>query len=315
MSERDMAALLDLVERHLGTEWLGVIDWLRDQNSIDAIEAALQRHDYAAVLQAVDDAALKFAAETHASYVHSAQTAATWLDNQPATADSLVRFDQTDPAVIQAARQNQLEWVRDMTVETRQVVRQAITDGTQRGAHPLEIARDVRDSIGLTAQQEAAVRSYRRALESQDYSNALSRELSSGHSDRTIAAAQEQGRALAQPQIDLAVERYRASQVKARAETIARTESLRNVHSGVEQAFAQAIARGDIDADSVVKEWHHAGGGRYSRPDHVALDGVTVKWGETFDVGGVPMRFPGDPSVNAPEQIVNCRCTYSHTLA
>ncbi|HSN26325.1 MAG TPA: phage minor head protein [Kofleriaceae bacterium] len=291
-----------------------MIDWLRDQNSIDAIEAALQRHDYAAVLQAVDDAALKFAAETHASYVHSAQTAATWLDNQPATADSLVRFDQTDPAVIQAARQNQLEWVRDMTFETRQVVRQTISDGTQRGAHPLEIARDVRDSIGLTAQQEAAVRSYRRALESQDYSNALDRQLSSGHSDRTIAAAQDAGRALAKPQVDLAVERYRQAQVKARAEAIARTESLRNVHSGIESAFSQAIARGDIDADSVVKEWHHAGGGRYSRPDHVALDGETVKWGETFSVGDAEMKYPGDPAGGA-DQTVNCRCTVSHTLA
>ena len=308
-----MLTLMDLVERHLGSQWLGVVDWLRDQNQVDAIEAALQRHDYAAVLQAVDDAALKFAAETHAAYVHSAQTAAQWLDEQPVTADALVRFDQTDPAVIQAARQNQLEWVRDMTVETRQTVRQVIYDGTVRSANPREIARDIRDSIGLAPQQEVAVRSYRRALEQQDYANALDRQLSSGHSDRTIAAAQDARRALSADQIDTAVERYRQNQVNYRAETIARTETLRNVHAGVTAAYDQAIARGDLDADQLEKEWIHAGGGRFSRPEHVALDGTMVGWGEAFDVGGARMQHPGDPAGGA-ENTANCRCTFATTV-
>ena len=37
-----MQKLLDLVEKHLGTEWLGVTDWLRDTNSLDAIESRIR---------------------------------------------------------------------------------------------------------------------------------------------------------------------------------------------------------------------------------------------------------------------------------
>lgn len=306
-----MNRLLDLVERHLGAQWLDVVDWLRDQNLLDDIEARIRAGDFAGVVQSIDDAALKFAAETHAAFVHSGQTAASWLDDQ--VPDALVRFDQADPAVIASAKQNQLEWVSGMTQETRAVVQQVIVDGTQRSANPREIARDIRDSVGLTPQQEAAVRSYRRALEQQDYSNALGRELSSGHSDRTIAAARDADKALAEPQIDLAVERYRAAQVQARAETIARTETLRNVHAGVSAAFEQAISRGDIDADQLEKEWHHAGGGRYSRPDHVALDGTKVAWGDTFEAGGEQLQYPGDPNASAAN-VANCRCTFSQTF-
>src|SRR4051794_17492886 len=143
MSERDMQDLLALVEKHLGGQWLGVVDWLRSHNSLDDIEARIRAGDFAGVVQAVQDAALKFAAETHAAYVHSAQQAAHWLDDQPAMADTLVRFDQTSPEVIAAARQNQLEWVRDMTQETRDTVRQVLVRGTEESANPIAMAREI----------------------------------------------------------------------------------------------------------------------------------------------------------------------------
>jgi hypothetical protein len=311
MSERDMQKLLDIVEAHLGGQWVDLIDWLRQQNTLDEIERRLAAHDYTGVIQAVDDAALKFAAETHAAYVRAGQTASEWLNSQ--LEDALVRFDQTSPAVLQAARENQYQLAQGMASETRQVIQQVIYDGTVRSANPRDIARDLRDSIGLAPNQEAAVRSYRRALENGDFGNALGRELSSGHSDRTIAAARDADRTLTDQQIDLAVERYRASQVQYRAETIARTETLRNVHSGVSAAYEQAIARGDVDADELVKEWIHAGRGRYSRPDHVALDGTSVGFRDTFDVGGTRMKFPGDPAGGA-DQTANCRCTFATTI-
>lgn len=312
VSERDMQTLLDLVEKHLGAEWQGVVDFLRQQNGLDAIEERLNSGDTRGVIQAIDDAAFKFAAETNAAYVHAAQTEAAWLNEQ--LPQALVRFDTNNVAAVEAAKQNQLEWVTGMRQETRDVVHHVIIDGHERGANPREVARDIRDSVGLTENQAAAVRSYRDALEAQDWSNALGRQLSSGHSDRTIAAARNADKDLTGQQIDLAVERYRSAQVAARAETIARTEMLKNVHAGVSAAFEQAISRGDVDADQIEKTWHHALRGRYSRPDHEAVDSTTVSYADTFDVGGVAMRYPGDPSAPA-EQVVNCRCTVSHRLA
>jgi len=317
VSERDMQALLALVEKHLGSEWLGISDWLRDQNSVDAIEARIRAGDWTGAVQAVEDAALKFAAETHSQYVRSAETASKWLDEQPATADSLVRFDVTQPAVIRRAQQNQLETVQGFLDEQHQIARQitqrALAQGTADSLNPREIAQQFRDSIGLAPVQEQWLANYRDALESGDLTKALGYELSSGHSDRTIRAARDGEYQLTQGQIDTAVERFRQNAITYRAETIARTETLRNVHEGVTDAYEQAVSCGDVAADDLVKEWIHAGGERDPRLSHVALDGTQVGFRDTFDVGGVRMKFPGDSSAPVSE-VANCRCTFATTV-
>lgn len=245
--------------------------------------------------------------------MRAGQAGAEWLDSQPALADKLIRFDAVNQRAVFAARQNELELVQGLSAETRQTVRQVITDGQRSGLNPRTIARDIRQSIGLTPTQEQHVRNYRRALEQGDFGNALGRELSSGQSDRTVRRAQRDGTALTEQQIDTAVERYRQNYVQYRAETIARTESARNVHAGIDESMRQAIERGDVEAEQLVKEWIHAGRG-HSRPAHAAMDGKTVKWGELFELPtGARMRYPHDPSAGADEN-ANCRCTYATTL-
>lgn len=44
------------------------------------------------------------------------------------------------------------------------------------------------------------------------------------------------------------------------------------------------------------------------RPAHRAADGQTVPLRDYFQVGGVPMRYPGDPAA-PPELVINCRCS------
>ena len=88
---------------------------------------------------------------------------------------------------------------------------------------------------------------------------------------------------------------------EARALVIARTEA----HSALEAgALAQVRAAG-LDGK---KEWRSTDDPR-TRPTHVAADGQTVALAEKFEVGGAFLDFPGDPNVNAPAEIINCRCT------
>ena len=313
-----MQALLDLVERHLGSQWLDIADWLRTQNGLDEIEARIAAGDWKGAVQSIDDAAKRWAAETHSQYVKAAETGAKWLDDQPATADSLIRFDVTNPAVIRRAQQNQLENVVGFRDEAnaiaQQIAQRALVEGTLSSANPREIAKQFRDSIGLAPVHEEWLASYRKSLETGDYAAALQRELSSGHSDRTIAAALDKGRTLTQDQIDTAVDRYRENLLTYRAETIARTESGKNVHQGVEDAFRQAIDRGDVDADQLEKEWIHSGSDEDPRENHKALDGTRVPFDGTFDVGGgVRMKYPHDESAPVKE-VANCTCTYATTL-
>ena len=51
-----------------------------------------------------------------------------------------------------------------------------------------------------------------------------------------------------------------------------------------------------------------------TRPDHSDVDGTFVAMGDSFDVGGGPMDYPGDPS-GGPDETINCRCTIIYQQA
>jgi len=313
MSEREMAKLLAIIEKALGASWLDVSDWLRSQNSLDAIEERLIRGDVQGVVKEVEQAARMFAAETHGAFTTAGKAGAKWLDAQPALADKLVRFDVTNARAIRAAQRNELEWVVGVTNDTRTMAHTAIIEGQRRNANPREVARDIREGLGLTAEQSRHVANYRRALESGDFANAMGRELHDARSDRMLRRLAGEDGSLTPAQIDKMTEQYRRNYIAYRAETIARTESARNAHAGLDEALTQAVERGEIDAESLVKEWIHAGRGR-SRADHVAMDGKTVRFGEAFAMpDGARMKYPGDPAGGAANT-ANCRCTFATTI-
>ncbi len=87
-----------------------------------------------------------------------------------------------------------------------------------------------------------------------------------------------------------------------REERIARTEAARAWN-----AATLAAAEDVTDPDRpLVKQWTTRRDARV-RDTHDAADGQIRLLDETFTVGGVPMRYPGDPT--APASLtVNCRC-------
>lgn len=313
MSERDVRRLLTLIAQRVGVSYDDVVAWMRDQNSLAAIEERILRGNYANAIIGTDAAAAKLAADVHAQYVAAGQHASDWLDGN--VADRLIRFDTASPEVVARARANQLELVQGFELERYQVARQvtqrALVEGAGSGINPRRIAQDFRDSIGLTAQQEQWVANYRRALETGDYLRATGYELSSGHADRTLRRLDRDGGALTPAQVDDYVERYRQNAVTYRAETIARTEALRNAHDGADDAMQQAIGRGDIEAEQLDNEWHAGPATADARPEHQAMDGVRAPFGEDFVLpDGTRMSGPGDPRGGA-EHNANCRCTKS----
>lgn len=307
-----MEDLLALVERHLGSSWIDIVEWLRDHDALDQIDALLAKGDYAGVLHAVETAAAqaadKFAADVHAGYTEAGQREASWLSDE---ADSVVRFSGTNERAVAWADANRYELVQGISQEQRELVHRVILDGVQRGTNPKEMARDIKDSIGLTPDQSDWVTSYRRSLESQDYDNALGRALSDGRSDRSIAAAQRRGEPMTAEQIDQAVERYRRNVTGYRAETIARTEALRAVHQGSDELFRQAIDNGDVEADDLEAEWIPGPATAHARILHRTADLLAQhpQVGQPFVLeDGTRMLYPGDPAGGARNN-ANCRCT------
>lgn len=304
MSERDMATLIAKIERALGRSWPEVIEWLRSQNELPDIEQAIASGDDKAIVASVKEAAERFAADVHAGYTTAGQESASWLND---LVDNSVRFDATADRAAAWAADNSATLVQGLTDEARQTVRQIIADGVRNGQNPRETARDIRASLGLTPNQAAAVQSYRRSLESGDYANALSRQLSDGRDDKTVRAAQAKDVDIDPDRIDAMVERYRGNMVAYRAEVVARTESQRAAHAGNQEAFQQAIDNGDIEADALERQWNTAHDPRV-RSSHKAMDKQKRKLGDSFETGdGVQLAYPGDP--DAPiEETAQCRC-------
>lgn len=318
MSEKDIARLLALVEKALGREWVDATEWLRDldANSVDAIEARLLAGDYAGLVREVESAARTFAAATHASYERAGRAGAKWLDAQPELAEKLVRFDAKNERAIYAARRNEIELVNGLANETRQNVRQILVDGQRQGLNPRVLARDIRDSIGLTPTQEQHVRNYRRSLEEGQYGDAMRRELHDARSDKKIRRLARDGGELTEAQIDTMTERYRRNYVAYRAEVVARTESARNVHDGLAESFRQAVERGDLEASELVKEWIPGPRTKDARDSHraKALLDQRPRVDEPFVLAdGTRMMYPGDASAPV-EHLANCRCTFATTL-
>lgn len=85
-----------------------------------------------------------------------------------------------------------------------------------------------------------------------------------------------------------------------RAETIARTESLRANNFATQEAYLQSdVVKG--------KKWLATRDTR-TREAHSDADEQVVKLNEAFTVGGEKLMYPGDPNGSA-ENTINCRCT------
>lgn len=90
-----------------------------------------------------------------------------------------------------------------------------------------------------------------------------------------------------------------------RAKRIARTEMTRAANNA---SLAEMLFSG-LNGD---KRWVANDDNRV-RPAHHEADGQQVPLAETFDVGGFPLLYPGDPN-GPPGQTINCRCDLEHVV-
>ncbi|RLG86551.1 MAG: hypothetical protein DRO18_04275 [Thermoprotei archaeon] len=91
--------------------------------------------------------------------------------------------------------------------------------------------------------------------------------------------------------------------IRARAETIARTETLRIYSIAQQEVFNSAGRR----IEGLKKQWIATLDLRV-RPAHAAAHKQIVPFNEPFTVGGEKLMFPRDPAGSA-KNTVNCRCT------
>jgi hypothetical protein len=301
--------LIDELEPELQGAFLDTVSAI--QNEIDAgkgpfgvnLMALLAEGRFDEVTEIIERAGESLAAQMTTAYIESAQSAAKAL-SEATRLD--VSFDQVNEGALNAIRQNSLDKVKGFTEEQTKVVKSILENGVENGTNPREVARDLRQSIGLTENQWNAVSNYRNSLEA-GTSDALDRALRDKRFDSTVQRAIDTETPLTTEQIDQMVERYANRMLAYRAEVIARTESLRAAHEGSEAIYQQAIDKGDLDPKQIVREWNTAGDTRV-RDSHEAMQGQERPFGEPFESGeGNLIRYPCDPDAPASDSI-QCRC-------
>lgn len=302
-SQQQMLTLLGASERQIARRAQEVFDYLRDHERLGVLTDLLAAGKYDEAMAEFDRGAAMLAQTTTSSYLGAAKAV---TDSVSSAAGVPFAFDATNRAVVAFLQNDRSRLIEQFTTSQGNAVRAALVLGTQAGENPRQQALRFRDAIGLTDVQVTAAANYEAALRAGSRA-ALSYELSSGNADRSVAAALRAGRSLTESQVNSAVDAYRRNSIRARAESIGRTEALRAVHEGVDATWSQAIAAGDVDGAGVVRIWTTARDKRV-RSSHVALAGQERAYGETFLSGlGNALRFPGDS--RAPiKDTAQCRC-------
>ena len=222
-------------------------------------------------------------------------------------------FDTARVSALSAAGGYRASFVTDVMRTQRQTISQIVNRGLVEGRSRAAVAREIRASIGLTSTQEKWVDNYRGQLTALDPA-ALERALRDRRSDRLLNRLIASDTPLSTDQIDSMVERYRQRMIKWRAETIARTESLRAMRMGEWDALMAAHESGAL-SPLLRRFWVVMRDERLRRhhlpiPDMNA-DGRAVD--EAFQTLLGLMMYPLDPN-GVARNVVNCRCTVAYRM-
>lgn len=198
--------------------FLAAVEKLKGSVKIGELADALERGNMDEVMRllAIDTqmpAEMRAALQTTLEDAFVAAGRAAVTETLPTDIQLAMRFDLTNPNAVEFLRSYEFGLIRQVTQDTRDAVRSVVLRAFEEGGHPREQARAIRDIIGLTDRQQAAVANYRASL------------VEAGYDTDKIAGM---------------VERYQQKLLRLRATNIARTETLRAANAGQNAAWQQA---------------------------------------------------------------------------
>lgn len=247
-----------------------------------------------------------------------------------------VRFNMSNPRAETWIRENVGGSIVGFAEDQKKAARELIANGYTQGQGPRNIATDLVGRVvngerqgGIVGLDAPRAERYQKVaegmrtregvrnlvIENADGSVSLRYKVNKATGDRILRAYKAESAVSASDQ-RISERQYKNALLKARADTIARTETASAVMNARYEQWRQLAELQGLDASAVVKTWVHTAGGKGDyRPGHLALNGKSVRGLDTpFVVDGVQMRYPQDPAGGA-EQNINCRCSMSFRLA
>lgn len=306
--QRRIDALLVREEAVVRRAFRRYLDELRSEPVLRQVRLALQNEGIEGALRIADAHVVRLGSVIPRVFQDVGGSEASALADQlgAGAARVALSFDPTFARAAEIMRRNRLQFVREFTGSQREATRAALTESLQAGDGPIKVARVFRDSIGLTERQRQAVGNYRSLLERGD-AEALERGLRDRRFDSTVRRAVDTGEPLGGTRIQRMVEQYRNRYLQFRAETIARTETLRVANEARGEALQQTLDQAGLKPGSVRRTWRATLDLR-TRDTHTIMNGQERGLQEAFvSPSGAHLMFPGDPQA-PPSETINCRC-------
>lgn len=330
---RTLDQLVDEWAPRLSRAFLDAVYAMRDRVQIALLVEMLERGDIDGAIRAVGLDPVAFRA-LDAGLAQAFEDGGRLTTGQiPASRDAngyllKVQFDVRDPAAEQWLREFGADLITEIEHDTREMVRQRLVEGIERGENPRTVALDltgrinpatgIREGglIGLTSSQASWVRAYETRLRSGDPAQmreALEMSLRDKRYDRTVEKAIRDGVPVPADKAAKMVAAYKNGALSYRAETIGRLEAMTSLSEGRDQGWRQAIQKGQVKVDQIIKTWKSAKDEKV-RGTHRALDGKIVGFEDLFvSPSGARLRYPHDRSAPLAET-AGCRCTASYRL-
>jgi len=312
------------------SEFVAAMRQVQSQADMKALEAAIARGDVDAAFRALrfdaadlfrTDTAITAAMNAGGNYQMGAFQHAT---RRAPIANRVVQsFGGRNERAERIALDLGSRLVTEVLDDTRVMIAQTIRAGLEAGAGPLRTALDIGGRVvngkrqgglvGLHSRQAGYVQNMRGELTDPDsMANYFTRTRRDKRFDGIVRRAMADGKPVAQADIDRMAARYSDRLLALRGETIARTETLKALNAGRQEALDQLIENpnNDVQAGDVVRAWDSTGEDGKTRQSHLDADKQDpVPQGVPFIVGGYQMMYPGDTSLGAPAgETVNCRC-------
>lgn len=300
---------------------------------------ALERGDIYGAITALNistEAWAEYSAAVTGAYAKSGAATAAQISAQ-GIAGVGIRFQMSNPAAQAWIAKNVGEAITGFTLELQQSARQLIEAGYAAGNGPRTIALDLvgrsvaggaREGgiMGLDAPRAERLQIVTNAMRTPEGVRGLVVKGEDGKfrlrykvnpaTEQRIIKAYQAGTEVPLAERLISERQYSNALLKARADTVAATETGSAVMGARQQQWVQLANANGLDERAVVKTWQHRrGSGKYFRPTHLAMNGESVQGLFTPFVlpDGSVMQHARDTAGGA-KNTINCGCDTTYSL-
>lgn len=295
--KRELANLVADLMPAVQAAFLAAVDELHAGVDWDALVAALTKGDIEAAIAALSlDTVALYGLKTalEAAYATAGVVSTT---NIVSSSGIRFRFNMKNPSAEAWIANNVGDRITHIVGETVEIVRDLIVGGYAKGEHPFTMALDIAGRVGTKGIREGGVMGLDRPRADRFLTVTTGMRSAAGVRDlvvvgpngpyvrykvnkateQRILAAYAKGTAVPEGLRELSAKQYYNALLKARGETIARTETGQAVMGAKFESWEQALQVAGLTPEDIIKTWRHGSSSKWARDEHIEMNNKSVR--------------------------------------